>query len=542
MDDGIADHIAVGVSQPLVDFHHLAGVSRTGGILLGRGALGHRAAGLIDCLGLGGAHHHRIGIAIDAGGIGTVNGDVAVPGAVALGQRGDDLDGIVGAVLELEVQAVAVNGGVHAGGQVTHVVFMLGALHRLQIGLEGGGVDGGGQLTHAAGPGGGGGAAHIGAGLQVAARLGIGSAQGVIGKYFAGQQNGAVDPLAGQVHIMDAVGVAGGTGRGLAQHIGEQIRLQLGGGDRRLGEGQRDGDRLPLFRSLQRGLGGFDVKADAGHRGDDLFCGLIQGSVRRFFVDGVVDGLKIRLRRGLRGHRHVDGRLGFAAVELVLELGQDLFLQLHNVDGLAGGAVGQLQGGVGHGIGGLHHAVGDVALGVQNGLRRLVKAKRQIHFRFAHAKQRAQIADAAGKQVAAAALLPCVIDCRSAVGRQIAARNGKLRSAAGKGDGNGFTSALRLLLHLGQRLGPVQTAQLNAAHRGIGQHLIAHGDPSRQAGIRRHQNRQHDEYRYQRRSFLFCSLFRRPLLGRHDAFAILSFSFHDYINSSICQTLYVSPL
>ena len=69
-------------------------------------------------------------------------------------QIGLNLDGVIGVILEAEVQLVAPHGGVGADdGHIAAVELVLVALHNLQIGLEGNPVEVGRELADAAGGG-----------------------------------------------------------------------------------------------------------------------------------------------------------------------------------------------------------------------------------------------------------------------------------------------------------------------------------------------------------------------------------------------------
>ena len=132
---------------------------------------------------------------MDAGGIGAVDGDMQLMIAVLIGL---DLNGVVGAVLELEIDLIAPHSGVSADDRhIAAVECVLGAFHGFQVGLQGDPVNGGGQLADAASGGVNALSVLIGAGVSVAAGLGVGTGQGVVGEHLAGQQDGAIDPAGG---------------------------------------------------------------------------------------------------------------------------------------------------------------------------------------------------------------------------------------------------------------------------------------------------------------------------------------------------------
>ena len=119
----------------MVDLHGntvIAGVF----LVANRSAAYRNLAGirLIDIFIGYGAQRHTVGLAMDASGIGAIDGDME---RVVLILITFDLDGVLGAVLKLEVQGVAVDGGVSTHHRhIAAVIAVLIALHDFQIGFQ----------------------------------------------------------------------------------------------------------------------------------------------------------------------------------------------------------------------------------------------------------------------------------------------------------------------------------------------------------------------------------------------------------------------
>ena len=268
VQQGGADGLAVLVHQLLIEIYRIAVVAGVVGVPLGLSAHGNAVLGLVGVLVGHGGNDHVVGLSVDAGGIGAVDGHMEL---VVFVQIGLNLDGVIGVILEAEVQLVAPHGGVGADdGHIAAVELVLVALHNLQIGLEGNPVEVGRELADAAGGGVHALAVLVGAGGLVAAGQGVGAHRVVIGEGLSGEQDGAVEPLGRQIDVVPAVGGAGAGGGTAAQHILEKIGLQLGGGQLRLGEKQGDGHRLSLPGRIQHSLGLGRVEVHSGDRGDDL--------------------------------------------------------------------------------------------------------------------------------------------------------------------------------------------------------------------------------------------------------------------------------
>src|SRR5699024_8757888 len=151
---------------------------------------------------------------------------------------------------------VAPDGGISADHRhIAAIEGVLGSFHGLQIGLQGDPVNGGGDLADAAGGGVDALAVLVGAGVLIAAGFGIGAGQIVVGEYLTGQQDGAVDPAGSQVDVVPAIGGTGAAGGAGAQHILEEVGLQVGGGHFGLSLGQGYGDIGALRRAVQGRLG-----------------------------------------------------------------------------------------------------------------------------------------------------------------------------------------------------------------------------------------------------------------------------------------------
>ena len=275
---------------------------------------------------------------------------------------GLDLHGVLGVVPELEVDLAAGHGGVQAGGNIAGLVAVGGALHGLQIGPEGGEIQGGSPLAHAAAGGKHGLAVLVGRPHAVALLGLIGPAGGQIGKDLAGQQDGVVQILPGQLHVAPAAGGAPHMGGGLPQHVPVEKGVEGLGGQFRLGQGQGDPAGLPLGGPGQSGPGLLRIEFPSHHRRDHLTAHRIHMGVLDLGPDFLTDGREIRLggrvslgdpggHGGLLphgpvqkpGHPRLQGREKRPPVQHTAgaALGKDQLVPLHGPGGGQVGVVGQ---------------------------------------------------------------------------------------------------------------------------------------------------------------------------------------------------------
>ncbi len=162
-------------------------------------------------------------------------------GQLAVGVAHVNADGIAGVVLEPELRPAPADGGVHAQGDVTGIEAVVVPLYNFQIGQECGQIDGAGHLADAA--------AHrvhrlavdIGGRLPEAPLPGPLAHHFVIVEYVPIVENRAVHRLSGQLHVALARAAAADVGGSGGQHVPEQHRLQLLGG-----QGGIDGLRRQL--------------------------------------------------------------------------------------------------------------------------------------------------------------------------------------------------------------------------------------------------------------------------------------------------------
>ena len=355
----------------------LAGV----GVLLpvqDQGAPGHGAVRHI----LGGGGHLVIDLALGHGIDAVVIGAVDLHRQLALAPLvialGDDLDGVVGAVFKAEVGGAVVHRGIHARVHIAGVIAVVLPLHDLQVGVEHRIVDGGGHLT---GP-----AAHLvhrgpagvdgGRQIPLAGRAAAGGI--IIREHLAGEQDHPVAGGGGQLYVALSVGGAGHIGGAGAKHVPEQLGLQGGLGHAGLGDGQGDGEGLPLPGGLIGGPQPVHVEVHAHRLRLDLVV-LVHGGVLGLGIELPVDGVKVRgLGRDLSGgklRRLGDGAL--LPLAQLLRKGQVHGLahgvhRLGPVHARAGFALGHGQLVAGHLIGGQNHAAARRLVGLlQLGLQRL---------------------------------------------------------------------------------------------------------------------------------------------------------------------------
>ncbi len=199
------------------------------------------------------------------------------------------------------------------------------ALNDLEIRQQAGIVDRRGHLAHAAADLGLGGAAgDVGRGGLVALALGALAHGAVEGEGVAGQQNGAVDGLAGQNQIGGAVFDVGVGRIHVGQHVAEELGLEEFLGDLGRNLLQADGELLALL-GLGELLGnGLFVEAIAQNLVGDLKGHLVIGGVLRL---GAVVGVELfhvhrvrglggiglpgsKVRRGIGVHQRVEDGLG----------------------------------------------------------------------------------------------------------------------------------------------------------------------------------------------------------------------------------------
>ena len=141
---------------------------------------------------------------------------------------GVNADGIIRVIPELVVQRAPVYGGIQAQGHIAHLKGVNGALHNLQIRVQGTHIEGRGHLAHTA--------AHLGLGLHTRKDRGLPIALGlrplahhlIEGEGSPGLQNVAVNGLTGQNQVVGTVIVPSVLCLRMGQHILEQIRLQGG--------------------------------------------------------------------------------------------------------------------------------------------------------------------------------------------------------------------------------------------------------------------------------------------------------------------------
>ena len=347
-----------------------------------QGAAGH---GVVGHVGGGGLHPvglDALGHGVAAVLVGAVELHSQLAGIAHVITLGDYLQGVVGAVLEAEVQAAIVHGGVHTVGHIAHGELVVMAFHDLQGGVEHRVVDGGGGLADTAAHLFHGHAAHIDAGGQVAL-VGAAAAGGVvIGEFLPGQEDDAVTGGGGQFHVGLAVGSAGDVAGGLAQQVGEKFGLVTLLGVLGLGQGQGDGEHRALRGLLVLGAQNVDIEVDAHHVVGDGAGGLVIGGFHHLGVDGLVHGGVVGLiGSGLGDHiqvgqiqGNIDRRTGgHRLLQSLLQGGGGQQTDLLPVKGDAGLAVGdgeavllQFPGHLHHAA--AHHPVGLIQQAVQGDL------------------------------------------------------------------------------------------------------------------------------------------------------------------------------
>ena len=412
---------------------------------------------------------------------------------------GDDLDGVVPVVAELEVQGGVVHRGVQPQRQVGDGKSVAGPVDDLQIGVHRAVVQGRGSLAGAA-------ALHLHglATLVAGGHLIAVGHRGVpdgaqIGEHIPGHENGVVAELGGAVHVE----VTGGHAVQRADAVHQQILIEqvLAAGEIRGGDHQRDLHLIAGLGVVQQGLRRCIVHRETGlGRGDRavrLPLGVPGGAVDQI-IDS--DGVGLLHRDGHQLHL----QLPLAGDEGGLHLRQQgiaVHLAALGADGHGGHGGGLIHHGGGldrsH-VAGLHHLldqpldllparVGEGA-GRQGHLCRLPGAQ----------PQQAQPQEALPVLIGQALLHRGL-----GVGLQQGAVH--LRRAAGIADGQHPLQqvAIHIVLYPGGSLLAGEAAQLQPvaalgihSHRAGEQAAVA-AHPAAQAAVHRrqydHQRRHHDE-------------------------------------------------
>ena len=232
-------------------------------------------------------------------------------GELTAGDIGHQLDGEVGVVAELEVQAGVVHGGVQAVGHIAYGKGVVGSVDDIQVGVHCAVVDGRGHLAHAAAVHGDGLAIGVAGGGLVAVGLRGVSDGAQVGEGLPGHEDFTVAGGGGQSHVIGAAGHAVQV-TGVA---GQQVLIQQGGGLAQIRLGDGDGDRtgLPRLGLFDDVLGLFRVDGAAHDHGGQVAVGVLGGGLG-LLVDQFAENLAGELGTGnglgLHGQRGLSGGQG----------------------------------------------------------------------------------------------------------------------------------------------------------------------------------------------------------------------------------------
>ena len=391
---GPADQFALCIVHAAVGDDLVAGIAvldlaafsgGQGAVLLRHGAVGRGGEDAVS--------HFCAG----AGSVGAIDG----AGGLAAAVGGDDLDGVVGVVAEFEIRPAPADGGVHAVGDIAGIEHVVRAVHDLQVGAEHGQIQRGGHLADAAAVFQHGLAAHISRGAAVAPRGGALAEGGVVGKGLAGIEDDAVAGLGCQAHVVLAVGGAADGGGAAAQLVPEQDLFHFLLGDLRLRHGDGHGEFRTGRGFVHLLLGSGRVEIHAGLPGLHGAFGLVV-----IGVGGLAMGVAVNILHGDGNGGSLHQGAGDALFQVIpgqggLHLGKQGVL----VDEIAALGLGDdhavpldAPGALGDGDVGLKSDVRDGVAGgaaVEGQLRRHGMAQQQP----------LGIGDAAGKEIAAAAVL-----------------------------------------------------------------------------------------------------------------------------------------
>ena len=437
------------------------------------------------------------GHGVAAGQGGAVNLHRDVPPAAAVVGPGLNLDGVVGIVFELKIDATVIDCSVHAVRNIAHGKLVAPALHNLQLGVEHGVVESGGGLAHPAARLLLGLSAHIDRPQAVAVGHRAGTGGVVVGEHLPGENDLPVAGVGRQGNVVQSAGRAGDLAGGLSQQVPEQVAPQVLLCDLGPGHGDRDGKGLAPLGLPVGLLQLLHVEVYPYHVVGNLHGLQIQGGILGLGTQLLVYGPEIGLLPLLAlGGGQGEGVLCPPAVRQGifkggLKLGPDLIPGRLPVDGDDGRTLGHLQAvtldliGVvllpgGHRLPHPVHQAGHGGVVLRNRQGHLGGGPQHVAEELKSAGEKVLMAD-----------LPGVFDALPHIYRHVSAVDGLGEALVRQGEGDIFT----LLRHGRRYLVPgllhKHVRHVDPRHAHVGQNRVLPGHPGAgcQIGRRQHTRR-----------------------------------------------------
>ena len=477
-------------------------------------APGDAGVGAVDG---GGGHLVKgtaLGHSIDPIGVCAINFHVQIPFPVGVVAVGDNLDGIVGAVFEPEIQTAIIDSGVHSQLHIAGVELVAVALHHLQIGVEDGVIDGGGGLADAAAD-----VLHrlarlIDGGVLVPLVGGAAAGGIVVGELLPGEENDVVAGLGGQLHVVLAVGRAGYPGGPLPQQVLEHLALQALPGHLGLGPGHGDGEGLPPLGALVGGPQGLHIEVQPLLVVADRHGLQVQLRVPGLGIEGLVDGVKVGLLGLALAGGEGDGAAHLAhlsaepAGEGVLEGRLRVPAHLLPVHRKGGDPLGHHQLVLLQLVGGVLRAGRHLPLHLGQHPVQAALPLREGHGDLAGAAHHVGQQDRTAGQKALPPHLPGVLDALSGVHLQVGGGKGVAHILIAQSQGDVPAPLAHHVVHRLPGLLHGQIGYIHPSHRHVGQNGIPAPRPDAQSYVRRGQcprRAASDDPREPAAPFMFCN-------------------------------------